>query len=217
MSKLVNSVFESYSMQRTSAWLARACLALVIILPLLVLAYWLVADSSMLAVRQFVAKRHSKAFARLAAGGGRFADLDSGCAHGAWFVGSSHVFCAICGRACFHGTGGTAFAQFCGVDQRIKFGIYFDQPFAISSFDFEQRTQYASSGNRYWNRSYFVVAVCHDGVGHGIGDCARPSLGRREFVFCLIASELICPSSFNWTSCLRGASSNQKTWPNRLA
>ena len=51
MSKLVNSVFESYSMQRTSAWLARACLALVIILPLLVLAYWLVADASMLAVR----------------------------------------------------------------------------------------------------------------------------------------------------------------------
>lgn len=51
MSKLVNSVFESYSMQRTSAWLARACLVLVIVLPLLVVAYWFVADASMLAVR----------------------------------------------------------------------------------------------------------------------------------------------------------------------
>ena len=51
MSKLVNSVFESVSMQRTSAWLARACLVLVIVLPLLVLAYWFVADASMLAVR----------------------------------------------------------------------------------------------------------------------------------------------------------------------
>jgi hypothetical protein len=50
MTKLVNSAFERYSMQRISAWLARACLFLIVALPLLVLYYWAVADSAVLAI-----------------------------------------------------------------------------------------------------------------------------------------------------------------------
>ena len=51
MTKLVNSVFENYSMQRTSAWLARACWLLVVFLPVLVVTYWIFADAGLLAVR----------------------------------------------------------------------------------------------------------------------------------------------------------------------
>jgi hypothetical protein len=50
MSKLVNSAFDRHAMQRSSGWLALACLLLILALPLLVLYYWAVADTGLLAV-----------------------------------------------------------------------------------------------------------------------------------------------------------------------
>jgi Protein of unknown function (DUF2975) len=50
MTKLVNSAFERHSMQGISTWLARACLFFIVALPLLVLYYWAVADTGLLAV-----------------------------------------------------------------------------------------------------------------------------------------------------------------------
>ena len=51
MIHLVNSTFERHSMQRTSGWLASACLMLMVVLPVVVVAYWAVADPGLLAVR----------------------------------------------------------------------------------------------------------------------------------------------------------------------
>lgn len=50
MTKLVNSAFERHAMQRISGWLAWACLLLIVALPILVAAYWSVADTGLLAV-----------------------------------------------------------------------------------------------------------------------------------------------------------------------
>lgn len=51
MTPLINFAFDRHAMQRVSAWLAWACLLLVITLPLTVLAYWAVADVGLLAAR----------------------------------------------------------------------------------------------------------------------------------------------------------------------
>ena len=51
MTHLVDSAFDRHAMQRISAWLARACLLLIVGLPLLVASYWAVADPGLLAVR----------------------------------------------------------------------------------------------------------------------------------------------------------------------
>jgi Protein of unknown function (DUF2975) len=50
MTQLVNSAFERHAMQRTSGWLALACLLLIVVLPLTVVAYWAVTDTGLLAV-----------------------------------------------------------------------------------------------------------------------------------------------------------------------
>jgi Protein of unknown function (DUF2975) len=50
MTNLVNSAFERYSMQRISGWLAWDCLLLIVVLPILVLYYWAVADAAVLAI-----------------------------------------------------------------------------------------------------------------------------------------------------------------------
>lgn len=51
MTHLVDSAFDRHAMQRISAWLAWACLLLIVGLPLLVASYWAVADTGLLAVR----------------------------------------------------------------------------------------------------------------------------------------------------------------------
>jgi predicted PurR-regulated permease PerM len=51
MSKLVHSAFERHSMQRFSGFLAIACLVFIVVLPIVVLAYWAVADAGLLAAR----------------------------------------------------------------------------------------------------------------------------------------------------------------------
>ena len=51
MSPLINSTFDRYAMQRVSAWLAWACLLLIVCFPLLLMAYWAVADAGLLAAR----------------------------------------------------------------------------------------------------------------------------------------------------------------------
>lgn len=51
MTHLVNSAFDRHAMQRISAYLAWACLLLIVGLPLLVASYWAVADTGLLAVR----------------------------------------------------------------------------------------------------------------------------------------------------------------------
>lgn len=50
MTKLVDSAFDRHAMQRISGWLARACLLLMVALPILVLYYWAVADTAVLAI-----------------------------------------------------------------------------------------------------------------------------------------------------------------------
>jgi Protein of unknown function (DUF2975) len=50
MTKLINSAFDRYAMQRISGWLARACLLLIVVLPILVLYFWAIADSAVLAI-----------------------------------------------------------------------------------------------------------------------------------------------------------------------
>lgn len=51
MSPLINSTFDRYAMQRVSAWLAWACLLLMVCFPLLLMAYWAAADAGLLAAR----------------------------------------------------------------------------------------------------------------------------------------------------------------------
>lgn len=51
MTHLINSAFDRHAMQRVSGWLAWACLVLMVVFPLLVLAYWAVADAGLLAAR----------------------------------------------------------------------------------------------------------------------------------------------------------------------
>jgi Protein of unknown function (DUF2975) len=50
MTKLVDSAFHRHALQRISGWLARACLLLIVVLPILVLYYWAVADAAVLAI-----------------------------------------------------------------------------------------------------------------------------------------------------------------------
>jgi hypothetical protein len=51
MTHLIDSAFERHIMQRVSGWLAWACLVLMVVFPILVLAYWAVADAGLLAAR----------------------------------------------------------------------------------------------------------------------------------------------------------------------
>ncbi|HMS27613.1 MAG TPA: DUF2975 domain-containing protein [Burkholderiaceae bacterium] len=51
MIQLINSAFERHAMQRTSSWLAAACLLLMVVLPGVVFAFWALADVGLLAVR----------------------------------------------------------------------------------------------------------------------------------------------------------------------
>jgi Protein of unknown function (DUF2975) len=50
MTQLVNAAFDRHAMQRVSGWLARACLLLILVLPIVVLYFWAVANTAMLAI-----------------------------------------------------------------------------------------------------------------------------------------------------------------------
>lgn len=51
MTELINATFEKHAMQRICGGLAWVCVFLIVTAPLLVLAYWAVADAGLLAVR----------------------------------------------------------------------------------------------------------------------------------------------------------------------